>query len=31
MTVAIGLITKNVLAAIFAGGGTLFGMLYLLG
>ncbi|MGV6803485.1 MAG: AzlD domain-containing protein [Ruegeria sp.] len=28
---SIGLITKNVLAAIFAGAGTLYGLLYLLG
>lgn len=30
-TVAVGLLTKNVFAAIFAGAGTLYGMLYLLG
>ncbi|KHA53522.1 AzlD domain-containing protein [Sulfitobacter geojensis] len=28
---AVGLLTKNVLAAMFAGGLTLYGMLYLLG
>lgn len=31
VTLAIGLITRNVLAAIIAGGFTLYGMLYLLG
>ncbi|MDU9005659.1 AzlD domain-containing protein [Sedimentitalea todarodis] len=30
-TIAIGLLTKNVIAAIFAGAGTLYGLLYLLG
>jgi len=29
-TIAVGLITKNVLAAIFAGAATLYGLLYLL-
>lgn len=29
-TIAVGLITKNVLLAIFAGAGTLYGLLYLL-
>lgn len=29
-TLAVGLITKNVLAAIFAGAATLYGLLYLL-
>ncbi|WP_170438507.1 AzlD domain-containing protein [Ruegeria arenilitoris] len=28
---SVGLITKNVLAAIFAGAGTLYGLLYLVG
>lgn len=31
VTLAIGLITRNVLAAIIAGGFTLYGVLYLLG
>ncbi len=31
VTLVIGLWTKNVFAAMFAGGGTLFAMLYLLG
>jgi branched-subunit amino acid transport protein len=30
VTFSVGLITKNVLAAIFAGAGTLYGLLYLL-
>lgn len=30
-TLAVGLLTRSVLAAILAGGGTLFGLLYLLG
>ena len=30
VTVGVGVITKNVLAAIFAGAGTLYGLLYLL-
>ena len=30
VTVTVGLITKNVLAAIFAGASTLYGLLYLL-
>ncbi|WP_170415159.1 AzlD domain-containing protein [Ruegeria atlantica] len=31
VALTIGLITKNVLAAIFSGAGTLYGLLYLLG
>ncbi len=31
VTLAVGLFTKNVLAAIFSGAATLFGLLYLLG
>lgn len=31
VALSVGLITRNVLAAIFAGAGTLYGMLYLLG
>jgi len=31
VALAVGLITKNVIAAIFAGAGTLYGLLYLLG
>ncbi|WP_299888930.1 AzlD domain-containing protein [uncultured Ruegeria sp.] len=31
VTLAVGLITKSVLAAIFTGAGTLYGLLYLLG
>lgn len=31
VTFAMGLITRNVLAAIFSGAGTLYGLLYLLG
>lgn len=30
-TIVVGLLTKNVIAAIFAGAGTLYGLLYLLG
>ena len=30
-TVGVGLLTRNVFAAIFAGAGTLYGLLYLLG
>ena len=30
-TIAIGLLTRNVIAAIFAGAGTLYAMLYLFG
>lgn len=31
IALTVGLITKNVLAAIFSGAGTLYGLLYLLG
>lgn len=31
VALVVGLITKNVLAAIFSGAGTLYGLLYLLG
>ncbi|MFY2823712.1 AzlD domain-containing protein [Ruegeria sp. MALMAid1280] len=31
VALTVGLITKNVLAAIFSGAGTLYGLLYLLG
>lgn len=31
VTVAVGIWTKNVIAAIFSGAGTLYGLLYLLG
>lgn len=31
VTLSVGLLTKNVLAAIFAGAATLYGMLYLVG
>lgn len=31
VTLAVGLLTKNVIAAILAGGGTLYAVLYLLG
>ncbi|MBY6083546.1 AzlD domain-containing protein [Ruegeria arenilitoris] len=31
VSLSVGLITKNVLAAIFAGAGTLYGLLYLVG
>ncbi|MFD0910229.1 AzlD domain-containing protein [Ruegeria arenilitoris] len=31
VALSVGLITKNVLAAIFAGAGTLYGLLYLVG
>lgn len=31
VTIAVGLLTRNVLAAILSGGATLFGMLYFLG
>jgi len=30
-TIAVGLVTRNVIAAIFAGAGTLYALLYLLG
>lgn len=31
ITLTVGIVTKNVLAAIFSGAGTLYGLLYLLG